>query len=205
MILLLLIGISVFFIGANNGNIGRLVTILFAIIAAIIVGISALLFFIIRYYKKQEKIKQAAIVVDGYTKKDVDQIISDAKNKINKINKYSYTSISSISEKTSEITKISYDIINVIRKDPKNIKKIRKFLNYYLDATLNILEKNRLLESNEDVKEEHKDILNKVDGILNDLIKCFMHEYTKLYAEDALELDVEIEVLKTTINREIDV
>ncbi len=92
----------------------------------------------------------------------------------------------------------SHRILQAIENDPRDLRRARKFLNVYLDGIEKVSEKyvrthpkaqTPLLEQN------YRTLLVDMENVCNE-------QYDRLMQNDAIDLDVQIEVLSTRLKRE---
>ncbi len=88
-----------------------------------------------------------------------------------------------------------------LKKDPKDIKAARQFLAYYLDATINIIEKYIALSHMRSSGDREKTI-GKVRDLLQSVEAAFRKQLDQLYNDDFLDLDAEITVLENVIRQD---
>ncbi len=112
-----------------------------------------------------------------------------------------YVNISNIEvrNKVREILKITKKIFSELKKDPKDANKCRQFLNYYLDAAITIIEKYNDLSSKGSYSPEIQDTLYKAEKVLDVIIEAFNKQLAKLYDNEVMDLNLEIEVLEKTL------
>jgi 5-bromo-4-chloroindolyl phosphate hydrolysis protein len=93
-------------------------------------------------------------------------------------------------------------ILSKIQKDPSKLKQAHQFLNYYLDATLKILNKYVELSAQNLHDQTILDSLKKVEDMLQDIKDAFDKFLVKLLSDDVLNLDTELSLLGQTIKME---
>jgi len=101
-------------------------------------------------------------------------------------------------ERLTRITAVGRDILREIERDPRDAVRARRFLNLYLDSAEKVTVeyarthrhlRNRPLEQN-------------FRQLLIDMEQTFSEQHEKLLENDALALDVEIEVLNARLRQE---
>ncbi len=107
----------------------------------------------------------------------------------------------SVRDRVEKIARLTERIFEDFKKDPKDIKAARQFLNYYLDATLNIIEKYRELSKMKSDPDREKTI-RKVNDLLLSVERAFENQLHQLYNDDFLDLDTEISVLEKAIKQD---
>jgi 5-bromo-4-chloroindolyl phosphate hydrolysis protein len=91
-------------------------------------------------------------------------------------------------------------ILDYLAKNPGRIKRARKFLSYYLDTTLYLVTRYRDLEASNDpeivaTRAKMLDVLGTIDA-------AFEKQLAVLLSNDVLDIDAEIEVLRSTLRTE---
>ena len=108
----------------------------------------------------------------------------------------------SVLARIKEIDVAVEKILGVIRKDPSKLRAARQFLDYYLDATIQILTKYVDISS-QDLKDATiQASLARVEGMLGTIKDAFDAQLAKLLTDDVMDLDVAMETLKQTIEME---
>ncbi|MCW2276899.1 5-bromo-4-chloroindolyl phosphate hydrolysis family protein [Heliophilum fasciatum] len=102
--------------------------------------------------------------------------------------------------KVSRLYKLANQIITIAEKEPQRIKKIPTFFNHYLDATVTIMEKYVLLAAQPIENSEIRTAMTKTESSLDELHRALETELHHLLSNDILDLNVEIDVLKSTFN-----
>lgn len=101
-------------------------------------------------------------------------------------------------ERLRRITAIGYHILDEIQRDPRDASRARKFLNVYLDSaervTLEYARTHRLLRS--------RPLEDDFRQLLIDMESTFDAQHRLLLEQDALALEVDIEVLNARLKRE---
>jgi 5-bromo-4-chloroindolyl phosphate hydrolysis protein len=149
------------------------------------------------------KNKDIEIVVDGITREKYNEILESGSKKL-KIMKGYLTQVNNaeVKEKIRQIGDVVEKIFDDLKKDPKDVKAAREFLNYYLDTTINII--NRYIDiSNRNIQTAKiKETLTRVEGLLDTIKQAFEKQLAKLLNDDLLDLDTEIKVLEQTMKVE---
>ena len=165
--------------------------VLFIIVAVII----ALL-----VYNAREKKKKEELVTDGVTVGDVDAYILKSESRLQSIRRNYYKlkdddmrrELDLISDRFKKITKI-------VKDDPTDFKVARRYLNTMLSSLDTIVSQSvKLFESPELSDEGKSSLLSAKEG-MELLRESAETQINKLYENNILELDVEIEVLKKSL------
>ncbi|MZP30468.1 hypothetical protein GTO91_12165 [Heliobacterium undosum] len=140
-------------------------------------------------------------LTDGADPHYLEKIHKEARRKWKVIGRYRFKVRSlSIWLKVTRLYKIAEQILDITGKDLRQINKAQAFFNHYLDATVTILEKYSLLSSQPISNDEIRDALEKTHTGLQDLVHGYEEQLNNLLAKDLLELDVEVNVLKQTLD-----
>ena len=107
-----------------------------------------------------------------------------------------------VTQKIEGIIEVVEKIFDDLKKDPKDVKTARQFLIYYLDATINILERYHSICSTNISSIEIKKSLDNVESLLDTIKDGFEKQLIKLLNDDILDLDTEIKLLDQTMKSE---
>ncbi len=107
-----------------------------------------------------------------------------------------------ITEKVSSICTTVEKILAEVKRDPGDLQAARQFLSYYLDATINILNKYVKLSSQNVSDSGITTSLKRVETMLDTINKAFEKQLTRLLSNDVMDLDTELSLLEKTINME---
>ena len=83
------------------------------------------------------------------------------------------------------LEQVSEKIFEAVKDQPEKLPQIHKFMDYYLPTTLNI-----------------DTTLNKVEGMMRNIVAAFEKQLDALYGSDALDISTDITVLETMMARE---
>ncbi len=107
-----------------------------------------------------------------------------------------------VKSKISQIMTLSEKIIKNAEKDKADIPRIKKFLSYYLPTTI------KLLNAYDRMDEQGIDGLNisgtkqKIEDILSTIVTAYEKQLDALFADEALDIETDIEVLDGMLKRE---
>ncbi|SIQ40000.1 5-bromo-4-chloroindolyl phosphate hydrolysis protein [Alkalispirochaeta americana] len=93
-------------------------------------------------------------------------------------------------------------ILSEIRQDPQNLQKARKFLDYYLDATITVVERYGGLANRGVRSPEMDSALHRAEASLDTIRIAYEKQLLQLVEDDVMDLDVELRVLEQTIRME---
>jgi 5-bromo-4-chloroindolyl phosphate hydrolysis protein len=108
----------------------------------------------------------------------------------------------SILARIREIDVAVEKILGVIRKDPSKLRPARQFLDYYLEATIQILTRYVDISSQGLKDPTIQASLTRVEGMLGTIKDAFDAQLAKLLTDDVMDLDAALETLKQTIEME---
>ncbi len=102
----------------------------------------------------------------------------------------------------TEMADLSDRITDDIVKDPKNIKSARKFVNYYMDATINVLERYVEISGKRLMTDDIIKSLKRSEKMLFSLRDMYKQQLVRFAQEEVFDLDVELELLQKTLDSE---
>lgn len=133
----------------------------------------------------------------------VDSIIADTEEKLTIIRSFSAgIRNSNLDNKIQSICIITGKICDSIRNDPRDLVPAKKFLGYYLDTTLKLLEKYTHMQRMDVVTPDCKTRLAKIEETIGLLQEAFEQQLMRLMENDYIDVDAEISVLKSTLKME---
>jgi 5-bromo-4-chloroindolyl phosphate hydrolysis protein len=107
-----------------------------------------------------------------------------------------------VRKKGEAVTASVENILDDLRKNPRDIRAARQFLSYYLDATGRIFGRYVELADKGLNAPEITSSLRKVEETMDTIHSAFEKQHARLLADDVLDLDSEIALLKNTIDSE---
>ncbi|HBD93794.1 MAG: hypothetical protein A2015_00815 [Spirochaetes bacterium GWF1_31_7] len=149
------------------------------------------------------KKKELEFIAEGVTQEKLDEILKQGNLKV-KVLKDLEAKITNkvVTQKIEGIIEVVEKIFDDLKKDPKDVKTARQFLIYYLDATINILERYHSICSTNISSIEIKKSLDNVESLLDTIKDGFEKQLIKLLNDDILDLDTEIKLLDQTMKSE---
>lgn len=93
-------------------------------------------------------------------------------------------------------------ILSDIRDDPKDLKPARKFLGYYLDATIKVVDRYAALATKSVSSDELSESLERAEASLDTIKNAYDKQLAQLLENDVMDLDTELRVLEQTIRME---
>jgi len=104
-----------------------------------------------------------------------------------------------IRAKIKAVTDKANDIIDRVRENPKHINDVTTFLDYYLPATVKILERYADIEKNSLASDEAVRLKTRVPGFLDDIYAAFAKQLEALYNDEILDASLDMEALKSAL------
>lgn len=105
-------------------------------------------------------------------------------------------------ELVEDITKIcetSNKIAKSLKDNPKKTKQVRKFINYYLPFTLNILTQYNTIEDQALTSKESKDFMAKVETTIKRVKDACEEQLNHMYETDLVNTNADIKVFETML------
>ena len=90
-------------------------------------------------------------------------------------------------------------IFKELGRDPKKIALVRRFMNYYLPTTEKLMEQYQILQSASTKGENISSAMARIESSTGMVADAFEKCVDKLYADDELDIDAEIQVMKTML------
>ena len=107
-----------------------------------------------------------------------------------------------VAAKIRDICRVGVEIFDDIRKNPAKIHKVKQFTNYYLDATMKIVEQYVELAGRTNRTPEVDQALRKVEDLLGMIRQTFDRQLANLLEDRLLDINTELTVLKNTMKLE---
>lgn len=108
-----------------------------------------------------------------------------------------------VRETVVQLEDLSRKILNEVTECPEKTGKISTFVNYYVPTTLNILNAYRRTEATGIEGENINETKKQIESVLDSSILVVFHrQLDSLFGADALDISVELSVLKEMIIRE---
>ena len=158
-----------------------------------------------REKREQEKNKPAAKT--AAPKKsygpEVDPIIQEGNRALSEMGRL-YMSIKDpeVRQKINEIMRITDKITQDAIADPSDIPQIRKFMNYYLPTTIKLLNAYDRMSSQGIEGENLDKSMKNINEMLDAAIVAYKKRLDSLFANQALDIETDIDVMNTMLARE---
>lgn len=171
------------------------------------VGVSAAVFFIVRAYIKNkygEEYEEEPVVEEKKSySPEVEAIIKEGQTAQKELGRL-YASIGNIEikKKIRDIMEISDKIIKDAIDDPGDVPQIKKFLDYYLPTTIKLLNAYDRMGAQGIEGENISGTMTSIEEMLDTAIDAYKKLLDSLFANQAMDIETDIEVMNTLLKRE---
>lgn len=107
-----------------------------------------------------------------------------------------------LSAKIDRLEEITARIFRAVEADPKKKNQIDTFLNYYLPTTQKLLDSYAQFESAGVEGENLRQAKSRIESTMDSIIAGFEHQLDQLYKADAMDVDTDIRVMESMLNRD---
>lgn len=90
-------------------------------------------------------------------------------------------------------------IFKELGRDPRKIALVRRFMNYYLPTTEKLMEQYQVLQDASAKGQNIQSAMGRIENSTGMVADAFEKCLDKLYADDELDIDAEIKVMKTML------
>lgn len=187
--LMLLLGAGAVYIVLQKGfsGLGKLLLIA-AIVIGLLILLAVVLVLVIVFRKPKDKKQKAG-------EEEPMIILAKGRSNLVELRRLTMRIRDDVIRHTAEqICEKVDNILRVLKEQPEDIPTVRQFFNYYLPTLGNVLLKFIHLESNGILDQ---DIFSKTLACLTDINAAMDKQYENLFADDVLDLTVEMQVLST--------
>ena len=152
--------------------------------------------------KAAEEAKKKPVQKKSYGP-EIDPIIEEGNRALSEMGRL-YMSIKDpeVRSKINEIMRITDKITQDAIDDPKDIPQIKKFMNYYLPTTLKLLNAYDRMSSLGIEGENLDKSMKSINEMLDAAIVAYKKRLDSLFANQALDIETDIEVMNTMLARE---
>ncbi|MBQ9663259.1 MAG: 5-bromo-4-chloroindolyl phosphate hydrolysis family protein [Oscillospiraceae bacterium] len=156
----------------------------------------------VRKVGEAEKPKEKPVEKKSYGP-EVDPIIEEGNKALSEMGRL-YMSIKDpeIRVKINEIMRITDKIVQDAIADPSDIPKIKKFMNYYLPTTIKLLNAYDRMDSQGIEGENIDKSMKNISEMLDAAISAYKKQLDSLFANQALDIETDIEVMNAMLARE---
>ncbi|MBP3538289.1 MAG: 5-bromo-4-chloroindolyl phosphate hydrolysis family protein [Oscillospiraceae bacterium] len=154
----------------------------------------------------KQEVKAEPEVVKAETKSygpEVDAILAEGNKALSEMGRL-YMSIkdTEVRQKINEIMRITDKITQDAIEDPSDIPQIKKFLNYYLPTTIKLLNAYDRMSAQGIEGENLDKSMKSITDMLDTVIVAYKKRLDSLFANQALDIETDIEVMNTMLARE---
>ena len=107
-----------------------------------------------------------------------------------------------VRRKVEAIAETAYRIVDDVKNDPKDLRAARQFFGYYLGAAVKVVNSYVELTGRPNLDDEAKAACARVESELGTIQAAFEKQFQMLQENNVIDLDVELSVLKKTIQME---
>ena len=172
---------------------------------AITIGLSALVAYLVgkRSAKKEMKAEAEEQQSAKSYGPEVDAILKEGNRALGEMGRL-YMSIKDpeVRKKINEIMRITDKIAQDAIEDPSDIPQIKKFMNYYLPTTIKLLNAYDRMSSQGIEGENLDKSMKNINEMLDTAIEAYKKRLDSLFANQALDIESDIEVMNTMLERE---
>ena len=144
---------------------------------------------------------QRLVVAPGadYTAAEASAMLTEAEKRVDGLERVARSiRDGEITTRLRRIAELARAILADLAQDPRDLRRARRFLNVYLDGALRVSEtyvRTHAQASSDELEDRFRKVLVTIEQV-------FGEQQQKLLANDVLDLDVQIDVLKTQLERE---
>ncbi len=134
---------------------------------------------------------------------EIDPIIEEGNRALSEMGRI-YLSVKDpeLRKKINELMRITDKIVQDAIADPSDIPQIKKFLNYYLPTTIKLLNAYDRMSAQGIEGENLNKSMQSIEEMLDAAIEAFKKRLDSLFANQALDIETDIQVMNTMLARE---
>lgn len=107
-----------------------------------------------------------------------------------------------LSAKIDHLESIAARIFRIVEAEPAKAERIATFFNYYLPTTQKLLDSYAKFESAGIEGENLRQAKERIESTMDTIVNGFEYQLDELYKSDALDVDRDIRVMESMLNRE---
>lgn len=152
--------------------------------------------------KEKQETEKAAAAGTSYSP-EVSAILAEGNRALSEMGRL-YMSIkdSEVRGKINEIMRITDKIAQDAISDPSDIPQIKKFMNYYLPTTIKLLNSYDRMSAQGIEGENLDKSMKSINDMLDTAIEAYKKRLDSLFANQALDIETDIQVMNTMLARE---
>jgi len=134
---------------------------------------------------------------------EIDPIIEESNRALSEMGRL-YMSINDpdVRQKINAVMHITDKMAQDAISDPSDIPQIKKFFSYYLPTTIKLLNSYDRMSSQGIVGENLDKSMKNINEMLDSAIEAYRKRLDELFADQALDIETDIEVMNTMLARE---
>ena len=171
------------------------------ILIALVISIIALIvFMIILFRPPKSKVKKTGTLLAI----DMKSILENSKAHLKRLNQLALRLENKKMVEQLKIIIADMDkMIKLVSENPSKYKKANKYLNYYPETMIKILEQYDEIEDNRLKGSEAVNFIRKVEDLILQIRNAYERGLNDLYSDDILDSSVELKVLESDVNSQI--
>ncbi|MDO4360941.1 MAG: 5-bromo-4-chloroindolyl phosphate hydrolysis family protein [Eubacteriales bacterium] len=152
--------------------------------------------------KEKQESEKAAAAGTSYSP-EVSAILAEGNRALSEMGRL-YMSIKDpeVRGKINEIMRITDKIAQDAISDPSDIPQIKKFMNYYLPTTIKLLNAYDRMSAQGIEGENLDKSMKSINDMLDTAIEAYKKRLDSLFANQALDIETDIQVMNTMLARE---
>ena len=152
--------------------------------------------------KEKQETEKAAAAGTSYSP-EVSAILAEGNRALSEMGRL-YMSIKDpeVRGKINEIMRITDKISQDAISDPSDIPQIKKFMNYYLPTTIKLLNAYDRMSAQGIEGENLDKSMKSINDMLDTAIEAYKKRLDSLFANQALDIETDIQVMNTMLARE---
>lgn len=152
--------------------------------------------------KEKQEAEKAAAAGTSYSP-EVSAILAEGNRALSEMGRL-YMSIKDpeVRGKINEIMRITDKIAQDAISDPSDIPQIKKFMNYYLPTTIKLLNSYDRMSAQGIEGENLDKSMKSINDMLDTAIEAYKKRLDSLFANQALDIETDIQVMNTMLARE---
>ena len=107
-----------------------------------------------------------------------------------------------LSRRIRRLEQVGKAIFDQVEAQPGQAKNLRRFMNYYLPTTLELLRRYVRLSASGVEGETIRAAKENIEQVMEKIIAGFERQYDDLFAEEALDISAEVQVLETMLGQD---
>ena len=155
-----------------------------------------------RRLKREQKLAAEEAAKCVYSP-EIDPIVKEGNRALAEMGKlYANIKDTEVRKKINELMRITDKIMQNAIADPADVPQTKKFMNYYLPTTIKLLHSYDRMSSQGIEGENLDKSMKNINEMLDAAIDAFKKRLDSLFADQALDIETEIEVMNTMLTRE---